>query len=388
MPGRLALVALSAAVALACAPNTTPVTKKGYKGQPVAGTPITFAPQDELDVDGDGAGDGWWWIPFDGSTGPEEVARCASGSTTGLAIAPGTSGDLLVFFDGGGACWSYETCAAGAARDRTFGLEKFLVEARDFIPCSLTSRAHLPPSLAGATIVFVPYCTGDVHGGDHLQVYGNVLVGETWQHAGHANVLAYLRRLKATWPATGKLVVAGSSAGGFGALLNYEAFRWYWPDAEGFLIDDSGPALVGDDVPPAFRDAWYNAWRLGLATDPFCLGCREDLSSAFGELSDLHRQDRLALLSHAEDGVMGPFMLFPAGSGFADALGRLEAGVLRPTARARAFIDAGSDHMLLTPAEACGQGSYVASHAVGGVTLAAWLEAMLSGSPAWDTVKP
>jgi pectinacetylesterase len=390
-PPRLAPALLAALALLAlggCAPNATPITKRGYQGKPPLGTPITFAPADELDVDGDGAGDGWWWIPFDGATGPEEVATCGDGSTTGLAVSPGPGDGLVVFFDGGGACWSYETCAAGAAVDRRFGVEAFKAEARAFVPCSLTARANLPPSLAGATIVFVPYCTGDVHGGDAVQEYGNALFNVTWHHRGHANVLAYLRRLGATFPAVDALLVAGSSAGGFGALVNYPAFRWYWPDARGHLVDDSGPALVANDVPANFRDAWFNSWHLGVATDPFCLDCRRDLSAAFSELADQHRQDRLAFVSHARDQVMQAFMLFPLAAGYEAALVRLDQEVLAPTPNVRAFIDDGSDHMLLTPVDACGAGSYLASHVVGAenpLGLDAWLEQLVSGDPAWAT---
>jgi len=375
--------AASLAVLLtACSPESTPVTKKGYTGKPPLGTPITLDPAAELDVDGDGAGDGWWWVDFDGSTGAEETAVCGDGSTTGLAISPGTTDDLLIFFDGGGACWSYETCALGTAVDRAYGVETFRVEARDFIPCSLTHRELLPPTLAGATVVFVPYCTGDVHGGDHVKEYGNAVFHETWHHAGHANVRAYLRRLAATLTPR-KLVVAGSSAGGFGALVNYELLRWYWPTAQGYLLDDSGPALVGDEIPAEFRAAWYDAWRLGIALDPWCLACRSDLSAAFTELADLHRDDRLALVSHEEDVVMSLFMLH-SGPSFAAALAEVEGTVLRP-AGARAFLDAGSDHMLLTPLSACAPGSYVDDHVAAGEGLDAWIEEMISDDPAWST---
>ena len=390
MSTRLAAPLLATLVALqACAPNTTPVTRKGYKGKPPMGTPITFAPADELDVNGDGVKDGWWWIPFDGSTSPEETAVCGDGSSTGLAISPGGGTGLLVFFDGGGACWSYETCTAGTAVDKRYDLAMFKADATSFIPCSITSRAHLPPALAGATIVFVPYCTGDIHGGDNVQQYGNAVFSETWRHKGHANVMAYLRRLGATFPRADPLVVAGSSAGGFGALVNYEAFRWYWPNATSSLVDDSGPALVANDVPANFRDAWYNAWHLGVATDPFCPGCRTDLSSAWTELSGMHPADRLAFLSHQQDEVMRAFMLFLTSADYEAALRRLEATVLRPTPNARAFYDAGADHMLLTPVAAClPVTDYVASQVVSTGTpvgLDTWLQQQFSGDPPWQT---
>jgi hypothetical protein len=382
MHRRLA-AALAAALTAACAPESTPITKKGYQGTPPLGDPIVLTDFATLTVGG-GASN-WRWIPFPDTT-------CGNGSTTGLAVdwlapADGGTDDLLVFFDGGGACWNYATCAAGTAVDRGFNAAKFQLEAEDYIPCSITNRALLPPSLAGATIVFIPYCTGDVHGGDNVVTYGFPPDEITWRHKGHANVMAFLKRLAATFPNPGRLVVAGSSAGGFGALVNYEAFRWYWPDADAFLVDDSGPALVNNDVPADFRQAWFANWRINVATDPFCAACRDDLSAAWTELASMHRRDRLAFLSHTQDGVMGPFML-DTDARFEEDVRQLEAEVLRTTANARAFYDAGGDHMLLTPVDACGAGSWVASHAAGAaapVSLDVWLERMLSGDAAWAT---
>jgi hypothetical protein len=46
-----------------------------------------------------------------------------------------------------------------------------------------------------------------------------------WRHGGRADVAAYLKRRAATFPAPRKLAISGSSAGGFGALLNCDAAR-------------------------------------------------------------------------------------------------------------------------------------------------------------------
>ncbi|BDG01225.1 pectinacetylesterase family protein [Anaeromyxobacter oryzae] len=356
-----------------CAPGSTPLVHQGYQGKPPLGAAI---PEADMPLGS------WAWIPFDD-------AFCGDGSTTGLAVNRGSGPDLVVFFDGGGACWDYTTCAAGTAVDRSYGPSEFEVERADYIPSSFTDRSHLPPALADATVVFVPYCTGDVHGGDAVKTYGNALVSETWHHVGHANVMAFLARLGPTFPSPRKLVVAGSSAGGFGALVNYEALRWYWPDASGYLVDDSGPALVGGDVPSDFRAAWYASWALAEALDPVCRDCRTDLSAAFTAIAKNHPADRIAFLSHAQDPVMSAFMLdLPAG--FEAALRRLDADVLEPLARARVFYDHDGTtdaHMLLTPL-APYAGDYVASHVEGGTNLEAWLEEMVSDDPAWASVLP
>jgi hypothetical protein len=358
---RTRTAALLAVLAAACGPNTTPVTKKAYDGKPPLGAALSQA---------EAPAGTWSWVPF-----PDAI--CGDGSSTGLGVNPGTSGDLVVYFDGGGACWSYVTCeTVGTAIDRNYGKDKFDVEVGTYFPGSLMDRAALPPSLRDATLVFVPYCTGDVHGGDHVQTYSSPTATAEWHHVGHANVMRFLERLAPTWPSPARLVVAGSSAGGFGALANYEAFRWYWPDARSFLIDDSGPPLVGDDLSPSLRDAWYNAWHLGESLDPFCVACRTDMSAAIAAIAKAHRGDRIALLSHAQDATMSAFLEQPF---LADALHRLDAAVFAPTDNARMFLETGVDHMLLPT---------IGAETSLGWTLSDWLEADVTGAAAWGDVIP
>jgi hypothetical protein len=375
---RLAAV-VAAAAAAACAPNTTPIEKHPYQGTPPPGTPITAqelaaAPVESAAV----PGQAWSWIPF-----PE--ATCADGSATGIAVSPGDGPDLVVFLDGGGACWDAWSCDVfSTAVDRAYGPEKFATEIAHYFAGSLLDRQVLPAAVAGATLVFVPYCTGDVHGGDHVATYAFAGIPTSeWHHVGHANLMAILPRLAATWPAPRKLVVAGSSAGGFGALANYAAFRWYWPDPQGYLVDDSGPPLVGDAIDPARRTGWYDAWHLNVSLDAVCVGCRDDLSLAVLSLSSDHRSDRIAVLSHQDDLTMATFLNDPT---FGTDVGALRALLDRETRNARMFVEAGTDHMLLTPYDPDAQSLAVQSSK--GVLLTTWLEQMLSDDPAWTTVSP
>jgi hypothetical protein len=121
--------------------------------------------------------------------------------------------------------------------------------------------------------------------------------------------------------------------------------------------------------------------------DPFCVACRTDLSAAIAELSRRHPADRLAFVSHAEDVVMSLLLGGKTGSQLEEAIRRAEETVFAPSGNARVFLDAGSDHMLLTALQA-GQAGYLASHETGGVGLEVWLDRMVTGSPAWTTVMP
>ena len=210
----------------------------------------------------------------------------------------------------------------------------------------------------------------------------------TWHHVGHANLMSFLKRLGATFPTPGKLIVAGSSAGGFGALANYPAFRWYWKDAKSYLVDDSGPPLVGDAVPADSRAKWYQNWGMGSTLDAFCKECRTDMSAGMANLKKLYPDDRIALLSYVQDLTIreffGTFTITPPSvtpmdaTSFETELRLLGSTIVDPPAtsgNARYFFTKGTGHPLLIP-----DPSAIATPSPG---LAAWLELMLSDDTTW-----
>jgi hypothetical protein len=316
-----AVLAVSLLAALACGNDTNTTQVPGYEGTPPRGTAIT--PAEATAIPG---APGWTWVAFPDSVCTNAVRQPSGAyqfgtSPTGLAVRWGTSTDLVVFLQGGGACWDFFTCGGAAIApapytiDKTatagpFGPNEFVTDVYALYPNSWVHPQNLPAALANATMVFVPYCTGDVHSGDKITTYPSPIQGlpsVTWHHAGHANVMAFLKRLGATFPSPGKVVVSGSSAGGFGSLANYPAFRWYWPNAKMYLVDDSGPPLAGNAIPATTRAAWYANWNMGASLDPFCASCRNDMSAGMRALASLFPQDRMALLSHLQDGTIRTF---------------------------------------------------------------------------------
>src|SRR5512133_1207150 len=100
----------------------------------------------------------WTWVDLPGT-------ECSDGSQTGIAVSPGDR-------DGGGACWDAITCfTAGTAKPGPYGRTQWESQRDRALPGSLLDRALPGNPFSNDTLVFVPYCTGDVHAGDAVQSY-------------------------------------------------------------------------------------------------------------------------------------------------------------------------------------------------------------------------
>jgi pectinacetylesterase len=393
MPIRAALLrsVAIAALAAACGRSEMPMP-------PASQAPIV--PGEGADIPGAA---GWKWIPFgDAICTDMPSPGVFSTSTTGLAVSWGTGKDLVIFLQGGGACWDFFTCGGAAAlvsgtptaSTGPFGPAQFAADIFAKYPNAWVHRDKMPAALATATVVFVPYCTGDVHSGDRTTTYPSPvpgLPGITWHHAGHANLEAFLARLGPglTLGASDRLVVAGSSAGGFGALANYPAIRARWPDAKAYLVDDSGPPLQGGGIPASSRAAWYASWNMGASLGPFCPDCQSDLSKGLTAVLATYPRDRVALLEHTQDEVIRgffgtviatqPFLLPQDPVTFEAELRSLASAVIAPAPNGRFFFTSGTGHPTLQDPPA------TSTPAPG---LPAWIDQMVSDSPAWANVAP
>ncbi|MCK6547608.1 pectinacetylesterase family protein [Myxococcota bacterium] len=337
------------------APDSGPIDA----GPPPIGTPITTTPGQ------------WEWVDF-----PD--AFCDDGTTTGIGVNTSTtSSNVLIFMNGGGACWDQLTCIfLNTAAHGPFGAAQF-AQLASGIGVGPFRRDDPENPFRDWSWVFVPYCTGDVHGGQNVVNYGST--APMYHHTGHANMLAYLARLAPTFPAPAKLVLSGSSAGGFGASFNYPAVRSYWTTGQVYLLDDSGPALSGSYIPAGFRSAWYTQWRIDLILDPLCgAACQTDLSAAYTAMSLAYPNDRFALLSSMQDEVIrNYFAQSPAN--FEMGLRALAQDVLDPLPNFAYFFVPGSSHTMLGNPE---------DFTSNGTPLKTWLRQLVTDDPAWTSTSP
>ena len=315
----------------------------------------------------------WIWVDFADSS-------CDDGSATGIGINITDSPNLLIFLNGGGACWDYLTCfQINAASHGPFQKPQFDAAVAGGLAGTVFDRNVAENPFKNWSYVFVPYCTGDLHAGDNVATYmDNQGNSKTYHHAGHTNVVAYLKRLGATFKSPGKVVVSGSSAGGYGASFNYATVRTYWPAAKSYLLDDSGPALEEDDIPPSYRDAWYANWRLDKLLDPICPDCKTNLALAVKYLIDHYPNDRLSLLSSLQDKTIRSYMLLTA-IAFQNAILKVSMDYFDPSSNYRYFFVTGETHTMLgAPANFTSQG----------VGLWAWLGQLVGDDPVWKSLKP
>ena len=215
--------------------------------------------------------------------------------------------DLMVIFEPGGACWDYESCSGelgilGAANPN--GIPDTHMDSWA-IHSPLVRRDSTQNPMRDWNMVFVPYCTGDVHTGSRTTTYQNADGTKelTYKHVGHDNMLIVSEWLGWQFQDTDQMYAGGCSAGGAGSSVNYYFLREAIAPNHGYLVNDSGP-LFPDSVNSApLHEEITQAWGLDAVIDdtPIAASLTEDFGSINAEIADLFPEDRLAITYFIRD---------------------------------------------------------------------------------------
>ena len=275
---------------------------------------------------------------------PGGDCQCGDGGEFSFYSRTADPERVVLFFQGGGACFSLETC-----------------DPEDPAYLTVASGLQATDSNAGVfafdnpdnpfrdwSFVFVPYCTGDIHIGDNVNTYGP---GVTVNHKGFVNSSAALDHLVESFPDAGEVVVTGSSAGGppsplFGALVSDEL-----PDADITVLAD-GSGVYGDNPPvnEAIGGLWGTFdnvpdWEVNEGLEP----ADWSLPGLFVQ-AGLHDPDiRFARYDNAYDDVQQSFSSL-AGLDTGDLLEIIqanEAGIEAGGVEVASYIAPGTDHTIL-----------------------------------------
>jgi|HubBroStandDraft_2_1064218.scaffolds.fasta_scaffold60742_2 hypothetical protein len=223
-------------------------------------------------------------------------AICRDGSQNGIFVRyssdPSNSNKLMIYFEGGGACLSPHFCDhnpanlnqmfSGGADEQGEGFNAILLDNLLSPPIpqmpwtkgifDFTNSAN---PFNGWNQVYIPYCTGDVHFGtnDNGTVATSIVTGGHF--VGYNNTQLFVGHIVPTFPNMERVVVAGSSAGGLGAVFNFgmiqDAFTTKVPVT---VLDDSAVGFPDTTYMPAcLQQEFRTTWGLDSAYPSDCASC-------------------------------------------------------------------------------------------------------------------
>ena len=191
-------------------------------------------------------------------------AQCSGQSASGTQnsqfyyfVRPGDSKKLLINFMGGGACWNLSNCFG--TNTTTYFNSMSLLNATTMkfaFGSGVVDNMNIQNPLTGYTVIFIPYCTGDLHWGSNDTIYnpatntftGNTNSGGILHHRGFDNFLAVLTDLKKNYPSPTNVFITGQSAGGYGAMFTapyiIEAMGGYGGATDYVLVSDASAGVA------------------------------------------------------------------------------------------------------------------------------------------------
>jgi hypothetical protein len=206
--------------------------------------------------------------------------QCGNGSQYKFFVHRTPSPNLLFFFEGGGACWDFDTCSGragilGAANPNGIPDDymqsftaKYVSPIVNGADPGLPLRARTDLPTKDWNIIYMPYCTGDVHIGNRDATYVDPAGQEpplAWHHSGYSNTFAAAQYAAAQFPSVDKLLVTGFSAGGAATSSAYYFVRTALEPNRGYLLNDSGPiysAPSADFNSRPLHDQIRESWNL------------------------------------------------------------------------------------------------------------------------------
>jgi Pectinacetylesterase len=300
---------------------------------------------------------------------PGGDCRCFDGSEFSFWVREANPGKVMLFLQGGGGCFSAETCAPDS------GLYRTAIEGPPDGGVFDFADARNP--FADYSVVYVPYCTGDVHLGNTTTEYAP---GLTIHHKGYVNGTAALDHLAASFPAATEVVVAGESAGSIAAPLYAGLVSDRLPDTRITVLAD-GSGSYPDA--PRFNEI-LAAWGFPNAIPawPENAGLTAEQWSAPGLFIQSGRHDPgivFARHDYAYDDNQESW--YPiVGSPAEELLSLIDANETRIEAAGvnlLSYIAPGDEHTVL------GDGSFYTEQ-VNGDTLVDWVTTLIAGQPVAD----
>lgn len=181
------------------------------------------------------------------------VPQCQDSSPFTFFAKRGSVNKLLVYYDGGGACWETQTCG--------------------FPTCTQTANPT-PPGLAGSgfgdfthpdnpfkdwNLIRLRYCSCDIHLGDRAVDYSPLppfFPAKHVEHRGYDNAKLAEKFAREHFLNPTDIFITGSSAGSYGAMVHGAHLSEVYPASSVNVMGDGGNGVATQE----FMDTNFNNW--------------------------------------------------------------------------------------------------------------------------------
>lgn len=247
-------------------------------------------------------------------------AVCGNGSPYKFFVSDVGSPNVLIYFEGGGACWDYDSCSGregvlGAANPNGINDDHMAQTTAQFVSPIVNGndpgipfRSRTDLVTKGWNVVYFPYCTGDVHVGNNVVVYDDPRGEEpplAWHHTGYQNITSAIDYLHGRFPSIQKMMVSGFSAGGTATAAGYYFLRKGLAPQKGYYLDDSGPVFLAPNVDSNSRplhDTIRASWDLDSVFDELPASFdKKDFGSINRMVSQEFPTDQFAYTGYTRD---------------------------------------------------------------------------------------
>lgn len=234
---------------------------------------------------------------------------CRDNSNTGIGVRlRNNSNKVIIYLEGGGGCFNAVTCAANPGTYGQLAFDSWKSVGLQF--GIFDKNSHLNP-FKDWNCIYIPYCTGDVHSGTNYSAHINLLYSDQ-KMVGHHNIRLALDALNDYFGTRiDEVFLTGSSAGGYGTLINADQVIEAFPTAKATILDDSGPVLIAQNVQPDCLDnLWQGIFMTHTPSDfsTYTTGkYSTSMKSIYEYLGTKHPTVQFGLISSLEDIVIREF---------------------------------------------------------------------------------
>jgi hypothetical protein len=204
--------------------------------------------------------------------GKDLTPICIKGTPYHYFAKRGSTNKLLMYYQGGGACWEnltcfFETCDTNVNPAGGDNPNNWSTGFGDLSDQSNPFREW--------NIVFVPYCSCDIHFGDADQTYeSDVLPDVVVQHHGYHNAKVVEKWAREHFVNPEVIFVTGSSAGAYGAVFQAPLLHEVWPASEFHVLGDAGNGVIT----PGFLQNEFNNWNFAANLPDYIPGVVEAMA--------------------------------------------------------------------------------------------------------------